>query len=108
MSGGQLLVFVYGQKFLGNEVIVSILAINILALALGMGIENGLTALHRPDLICWSNIIGLLTTLAISVPGILHYGVVGAAWGAVIGTIASTSTKLLLFVSAFRRELTCT
>jgi O-antigen/teichoic acid export membrane protein len=95
LSGGQLLVLVYGQKFVGNEAIVSIL---------GMGIENGLTALHRPDLVFWSNLIGLLTTVAAAVPWILHHGVAGAAWAAVVGTLAASFVKVALFLHAHRQH----
>lgn len=101
-SGGQLLVFVYGRKFVGNEAIVSILAINILGFAVGMGVENGLTALHRPDLVFWSNLFCLLMTLAAGAPLIMSYGVVGAAWAAVLGTAVATISKIGLFIRALR------
>jgi O-antigen/teichoic acid export membrane protein len=100
LTGGDILVRIYGEKFSGNELIVAILAGNILATALGMGIENGLTALHRPDLIFWSQLVGLVVTLAAAVPWILQQGVVGAAWAVVAGTIASTAAKILLFLRA--------
>jgi O-antigen/teichoic acid export membrane protein len=108
ISGGEVLVLVYGQKFVGNEVVVSILAAVILALALGMGVENGLTALHRPDLVFWSNLIGLLATLACAVPWILHNGVIGAAWSVVLGTVAVTVTKIAVFYYAFRQQANST
>jgi O-antigen/teichoic acid export membrane protein len=95
---------VYGQKFVGNEIIVAILAGNVLALAFGMGIENGLTAIHRPNLIFWSQLIGLIVTLATAVPWILQHGVVGAAWAVVTGTIATTVTKIGLFLHSHRQN----
>jgi O-antigen/teichoic acid export membrane protein len=100
LTGGEVLVRVFGDKYAGNEIIVTILAGNILAAALGMGIENGLTALHRPDLIFWSQLVGLIVTLSAAVPWIVQHGVVGAAWSVVAGTTCSTLAKIVLFLRA--------
>jgi O-antigen/teichoic acid export membrane protein len=104
LSGGKLLVFVYGEKFIGNEVVISIMAFSILGFAVGMGVENGLSALHRPDLVFWSNLLCLLVTLATGFPLVWQYGVIGAAWAAVLGTATATISKILLFVYAMRRQ----
>lgn len=104
LSGGKLLVVVYGEKFIGNEVVISIMAFNILGFAVGMGVENGLSALHRPDLVFWSNLLCLLVTLAAGFPLVWQYGVIGAAWAAVLGTATATISKILLFVYAMRRQ----
>ncbi|MCC7086355.1 MAG: polysaccharide biosynthesis C-terminal domain-containing protein, partial [Pirellulales bacterium] len=102
-AGGDLLVRIYGQKFSGNQLVVAILAINILASALGMGMESGLTALQRPDFVFWSQLSGLAVTLTAAVPWILQQGVVGAAWAVVAGTITTTVAKIGLFTYAFRK-----
>ncbi len=103
LFGGRLLSLLYGQKLMGNELPVSILAVMMFFLAAGIGSENGLVALNRPAANFWAYLSGLIVTLTTGAILIATHGVVGAALAGLLGTISSTSVKIILFARACRQ-----
>jgi O-antigen/teichoic acid export membrane protein len=103
LFGGKLLTLVYGQKLTGNELPVAILALNMIALAASLGVENGLVALNRPSANFWSYLAGQIVTLAGCFTLIVPYGVVGAALASFFGIVTATAVKFALFNRECRR-----
>ena len=79
LFGARLLTLLYGQKLVGNELPVALLALNTLAVAAGLGVENGLIALNRPAWNFWAYFSGLMVMIVGACFLIVPYGVAGAA-----------------------------
>ncbi len=106
LFGAKLLIFLYGQKLVGNELPVTLLALNTLAVAAGLGVENGLIALNRPASNFWAYFSGLMVMIVGACFLIMPYGVAGAAGACLMGITTSTCLRIVLFIAACRKEST--
>ena len=95
--GGHVVSLLYGQKLAGNELPVSILAVMMFFLAAGIGAENGLVALNKPNAIFWAYFAGLLVTFVAGAILIATHGVLGATLAGLFGTLTATCLKLAFF-----------
>ncbi|HEY2826131.1 MAG TPA: polysaccharide biosynthesis C-terminal domain-containing protein [Pirellulales bacterium] len=102
LFGGTLLVAFFGAKLHGQEEVVSILALNMLAYAMSISAENGLTALNRPTAIFWSNASGLALIIVAGCFLIRSHGIVGAALSSLLGAIVAAGLKITWFYRATR------
>jgi O-antigen/teichoic acid export membrane protein len=100
VAGERLLALVYGDAFRGGEMIISLLALNLLVSSLGLTAGNGLWAMERPQANFAADITALLTTLAATAWLVPLYHTQGTAGAMLIGTAAGmlvrTATLLRL------------
>lgn len=109
--GGWLVELVYGPDYAGQGHAVAVLAIGVLVWAAQMAVGNGLRALDRPDVYVLSGAVGLfvvggavgiLVTVAAGAPLSAQYGVLGAAYAVLAGTIADGAVQWIGFVRLVR------
>jgi len=105
LFGGTLLVVFFGAKLHGQEDVVSILAFSMVLQAMSISAENGLTALNRPTTIFLANTAGLFVSGIAGRCLIGMYGVIGAAWAALIGAVVVTAIKIFWFYRASRDSM---
>jgi O-antigen/teichoic acid export membrane protein len=100
-AGDDVLGWLYGTQYEGHGATVTMLALAILAAALGIPPANALASMQQPRAIVWTCGIGAAVT-AVLVPWLMvHWGLWGAAGGALAGNTAATAARwvvLLAFV----------
>jgi O-antigen/teichoic acid export membrane protein len=80
IAGNTLVVLLYGQKYDGNGLIVSILALNLVVASVSFPFSRGLFALERADIDFMVN-IGVFLTLLTGIWLVQSFGLLGAAFG---------------------------
>lgn len=109
--GGRIVELVYGAQYADQGHAVAVLAIGVLMWAAQMAVGNGLRALDRPDVYVVSGAVGLfvvggavgaLVSLAAGAPLSAQYGVLGAAYAVLAGTIADGAVQWIGFVRLVR------
>ncbi len=105
LFGGTLLAVFFGDKLRGQEHVVSVLALGIVMQALSISAENGLTALNRPTAIFVANAVALLVSLVASCLLISPYGVMGAAYAALMAAVAVAVVKIGWFARVSRASV---
>jgi O-antigen/teichoic acid export membrane protein len=87
----------HGQQYAGHGHTVTVLALAMLATALGMPAVNGLMAVERTKTVFTIAIVSLGVSV-LSVPIlILRWGLVGAAYGFLAGNVVGTVTRWMIF-----------
>ena len=94
--GGSLMVLFYGDKYVGNGLVVSILALNMLVSAAGFPYVSALFAMKRADLEFAVNFIALFVLLTLGLWLVRALGPLGAAYGLLIANIATSAVKGLI------------
>ena len=79
VSGNTLVVLLYGQKYDGNGLIVSILALNLVVSSATFSFSRGLFAMERADIDFMVNIAVVLACIGYLVSP--TFGLLGAAYG---------------------------
>ncbi len=100
-----MLAVFFGDKLRGQEHVVSVLALGIVMQALSISAENGLTALNRPTAIFVANAVALLISLVASCLLIGPYGVMGAAYAALMAAITVAALKIGWFAYVSRASV---
>ncbi len=83
--GRQLLDLLYGADYAEHYQIVTLLAVATLFTAFSLSVTPGLFAMEYSNLAFVGQFIGLLASTSASVILISYWGVIGAAWGPVVG-----------------------
>ena len=99
--GSQLVEIIYGPKYAGNGMLISILAVNILVYALSMGMQFGLWALGRADLNLRINLCRLGVTFTLGLWLVKVYGTLGVAWGLLLGSLVAIGGQYIVFIKLF-------
>ena len=107
MFGGHLVSGFYGKKYVGNGLIVSILAVNLLVLSLSFAPSRALFTLQRADVDFKINIVSFLILLSCGMFLAKHYGPVGAAAGALLSNSTSLVLLLIVFSRLVRSQKSC-
>lgn len=97
LFGERLLTFLYGSKFVGNGLLVLILAISFIVHTLAMGYGYGLWALERSDQEFKANTIGLGITIILGIGFVKRFGALGLASSLLIGNIIAIVIRLFSF-----------
>lgn len=98
IAGDLLPVLVYGDHYTGTSLILAVLALNVLAAAIGMAPGNGLWAIERPSSNFAASLCDLIATLVAAACLILPLGVLGAALAILAGTCCGTVMRWMLFL----------
>ncbi len=95
--GEPLITTLYGADFAGQHMCVFILAIGLVAEAVGMPSYNGLWAMHRPNLCFVACLFGLVATVALTIASSSTLGLVGAAIGFTAGKFVAAIVQGIAF-----------
>ncbi len=95
--GDQLLVLIYGEPYKGNGLVVSILSLNLLALAAGFSVSRALLAIERSDLFFAANFVPLSIMLTAGLFLVKTYGPLGVASALLTGSIITSIVMFTLF-----------
>jgi O-antigen/teichoic acid export membrane protein len=95
--GSNLVTFIYGSQYAGFGLVIAILSLNILMEALTFGVALGIWAMGRPDLEFRIELVRLLTTLTLGLGLVQVFGLIGVAWGLLLGSIVVLIAKILIF-----------
>ena len=95
--GSSLMEVLYGDGFSGHGFALTALAAAFAVTSAGMAADHGLRALSRPRVAFTGSLIGLLVTITVGAILVSHWGIAGAAFGYLMGTIASAAVRLSAF-----------
>lgn len=93
----------YGPGFVGHEVVVRILAANVLLLGAVFSITRGFFVLQRADLDTYVNILAIASLFLLGLPMVRWYGVVGAAIGLTATAALTGVVRAVIFVRVTHR-----
>ena len=91
--GGKLVVFIYGVKYAGNELLISILGLSTLATVFTLPVGIGLYAMNRADVTFKACLSSLFVTISIGILLVKHMGVIGGAVSLLVGNIIESIFK---------------
>jgi O-antigen/teichoic acid export membrane protein len=94
----------HGQQYEGHGNTVAVLAIAMLASALGMPASNGLAAAERPDLTFKAGLLAVVLSLILVPCLVMAWGVGGAAYGFLAGTVVGSLGRWAGFLFLLRRQ----
>lgn len=97
--GRDLVTFIYGPQYAGYGLVIAILSLNTLAIALAFGVDYGIWAMERTDLNFRIELARLLITFTLGVGLVKVFGLIGVAWGLLIGSIAVSIIQGIVFIS---------
>jgi O-antigen/teichoic acid export membrane protein len=97
LFGGCLVALVYGEKYAGNGIVVSGLALNFLVAAVAFPFSRSLIALERPDLAFKASSVGLFILITVGFWLIQFFGTAGAAFGLMLGNLAGLAVRYFYY-----------
>ena len=95
--GGSLVVVVYGDKYAGNGLLVSILALNLMVLNISFSLSKTLIVMEHAKVEFAANFVALFVLLMLGVWLIKYFGPVGMAFGILAGNITFSVVGYLFF-----------
>jgi O-antigen/teichoic acid export membrane protein len=98
LAGDRLLSVLYGGAYAGQGAVVAVLAVAMVADALESVATNGLMALDRSQIVFTANMAGTALTLAIAAVLMPGVGIMGAAWGSLLGRCATSAVLWAMFL----------
>jgi O-antigen/teichoic acid export membrane protein len=104
--GGPVLAKLYGAAYGPQGGVLSLLALAMVADALEIVATNGLMALDRSHILLVANLVSTLLTLTIAALLIPGWGIVGAAWGSLLGRAGTSALLWAMFLKGTRASNT--
>jgi len=100
--GGQLTALIYGSEYVGNGLIVILLALSISASAIAWPTSYALWAMERPDINFKANLLALGVTLTLGLWMVKSLGLLGIGYGLLIGNSAASAARYAAFARLIR------
>ena len=97
VAGDYVATLVHGADFVGAGIIMTIYALEMLALSLGLTMSAGLWAMERPSANFRADICNLTVTITAAACLVPTLGILGAALASLSGTTAGTLIRFLIF-----------
>jgi O-antigen/teichoic acid export membrane protein len=91
------LVLIYGDKYSGYGLVVSILAFGMVAASIAFAFSRALFAMERSDVDFKVNFIPLFILLTCGVWLVRSFGPIGAAFGLLLANMAATAVRFASF-----------
>lgn len=91
MLSGHLVPWVYGDKFAGvagTAATLVVVALSQLAAGAALPAARALLVFNRPQAIFYSQLAGIVVSIALGMPMIVQWGIVGAAYASLAGAVA--------------------
>jgi O-antigen/teichoic acid export membrane protein len=99
LFGDKLMTLVFHSvTYTGYSHTLLVLALGMLASALGMPASNALAGLGHPHTIFWARLLGAVTSVALSWWLATEFGVLGAGYAFTVGQMVSTIGRWLAFL----------
>ena len=103
--GGDLLmrIIFHEPEYGGQRYVITVLALAMMATAAGAPASNAMASMERPQAIVLATSVGTIVTLA--AVGILavRWGLLGAAFGALAGSVAGAAARWIAFLAVLAR-----
>jgi O-antigen/teichoic acid export membrane protein len=100
VGGDDVMALLYhGSQYEGHDHTVAVLALAMLASALGMPASNGLTAVERPDVVFKVSLVAVGLSVALVPFLVAEWGVTGAAYGFLAGNVAGSLGRWIAFTA---------
>jgi O-antigen/teichoic acid export membrane protein len=93
----------HGKEYAGHGHTVMVLALALLASALGMPAANATLSMGRPQAIVWTSSIGAVLTVVLVWCLMIEWGLLGAACGILAGNIAGAIGRWIAFLALVPR-----
>jgi O-antigen/teichoic acid export membrane protein len=97
LFGGSIIEIIYGEKYAGNGLVVSILALSQLSLSLTFPINQGLISMGKADVGFKGYLFSLSVTLLFGIWAVNNYGLLGAATSLFFGNLAASAYRFYSF-----------
>jgi O-antigen/teichoic acid export membrane protein len=97
LVGGELVTRLYGDAYGGQQTVVAVLAVGVLAKAIGMTARQGLWVIGQPALRFRTDVLGVVVTFATATILIREWGSLGVAVGMLAGHVAAGSLQWVMF-----------
>jgi O-antigen/teichoic acid export membrane protein len=94
----------HGQQYEGHRQVVTVLAVAVLASAVGMPASNGLAIIERPNAIFKSGVVAVCVSVVLILCLVSHWGLVGAAYGFLAGNVVASSGRWIAFLAFVPRR----
>jgi O-antigen/teichoic acid export membrane protein/tRNA A-37 threonylcarbamoyl transferase component Bud32 len=96
--------FLYpGKDYAGQAHTVTVLALGMLAMAVGTPANSALTSMERPRIIFWTGLWTAAATVVLVLSLMSKWGLVGAAYGILAGNLVRTAARWIAFLSLVSR-----
>lgn len=100
---GAMRVLFPGEEYRGHGAVLTVLALALLATALGMPASNALASMERPRAIVVVGGLGAAATVILTAIFMSERGLVGAAYGYLAGCMIGAAGRWVAFLSVSRR-----
>jgi len=97
--GGRLVVLMYGRQYGGNSLVVAILALNLLAVALGFPFSRALFAIDRARVDFVVNFTALFIMVTLGLWLVRAFGPIGAAFGLLGASLVTSGVRAGAFLT---------
>jgi O-antigen/teichoic acid export membrane protein len=94
----------HGKEYAGHGQTVMVLALALMASALGMPATNALQAMERPQAIVWASSVGAVLTVVLVWCLMIEWGLLGAAYGFLAGNAAGSVGRWVAFLTLVPRR----
>jgi O-antigen/teichoic acid export membrane protein len=102
--GGRLVGSLYGHEYLGNGLVVAILAWNLSVTAVASSFSRALFAIERADIDFAANLAGLFVMFTLGIWLVRSFAIAGAAAGLLIANAATSGAKGLALQVLIRNQ----
>ena len=96
--GGRLIALLYGRQYAGNNLVVAILAVNVLVFAASFTFSRALMAIERADLDFLANFAALFVMVALGFWLVRAFGPLGAAIGFLAANFVTSAVRAGIFL----------
>jgi hypothetical protein len=97
-GGEKAMHLLFGPHYEGQGHTLLVLALAMLASALGMPASNALSAIERPHAIFWASLSAMVVTVVVVWFLMLKWGLIGAAYGSLAGNAMGASARWAAFL----------
>jgi len=94
----------HGNEYEGNGHTVTVLALALLASAVGMPASNALESIERPREVFWAGLFAAVLTAALVWSLVAGWGLLGAAYGFLAGNVAGAAGLWVAFLASVQRH----
>jgi len=104
LFGERIAVDVFGEKYVGLQTILTLLAVAKLFEGFSHTASGGLFAMERIKANFWVDVVLMVITIVASLLLIEPLGVLGAAWTTLIGSVTGSVLRSILLVTFLRQQ----
>lgn len=96
--GGRIIALIYGRQYAGNNLVVAVLAVNVLVFAASFTFSRALMAIERADLDFLANSAALLVMVVLGFWLVRSFGILGAAIGFLAANFVTSAVRAGIFL----------